>query len=515
MNETTNKATGETIKYNRIGGTPDSPIYFNDPLPPATGTPANITATSLAPANPIIVPQTQQNPIYNQVISDVGTRTQSQIDTAKAEAEALQNSIGNKADVAQKSLTDAVKGLFTDRGNIQASQTALEQQAGIDAEQKALASVNTEIANTNIQLRNEQDRIRNTPMSQGQQAVETGNLQDTFGRRLADLAIRQSAAQGNISAIQADAERKIKIALAPIDNQIQYYTTFGKDNVDYLTKKDQERLGLIVDSLNKQKADITALETAKANMIAEISKNGGRADQATMQAVQNAKDLSSIAQAGSKYIGVMDFLKAQADIAQSKASTAMSYAQLAKLNAETKAIIDKNKTDPATNALRLAQSQGNISTVDKLAKDPAIMGAVGTSFLSRGFLGGATPYKLTGEQQNFIAGVEQMRGQLTLDNLINAKAQGATFGALSEGELKLLNESATKIGKWAIKDSEGNVVGYDTSEKAFKSELDRINNFSKLDYILKGGNPNDIGATITDDGHIWSQNSDGTITQLK
>jgi hypothetical protein len=211
----------------------------------------------------------------------------------------------------------------------------------------------------------------------------------------------------------------------------------------------------------------------------------------------------------------MDFLKAQADIAQSKASTDVSYAQLAKLNAETKALIDKNKTDPATNALRLAQSQGNISSVSSLTKDPAIMGAVGTSFLSRGFFGGASPYKLSGEQQNFIAGVEQMRGQLTLDNLINSKSQGATFGALSEGELKILNESATKIGKWAVKDDNGNVIGYDTSEKAFKAELDRINNFSKLDYVLKGGNPDDIGATITDDGHIWSQNSDGTITQLK
>jgi len=43
MNETINKATGETIKYNRIGGTPENPIYFNDPTPTST-TPLTQTA---------------------------------------------------------------------------------------------------------------------------------------------------------------------------------------------------------------------------------------------------------------------------------------------------------------------------------------------------------------------------------------------------------------------------------------------------------------------------------------
>jgi hypothetical protein len=335
MNETTNKVTGETIKYNRIGGTPDNPIYFNDPTPTST-TPVNqtitqtpttaISASSLTSNQPLVkVPNVQtQTPDT----TDIVTRTQTQLDIAKQEADMLQGSVGTQAQEARKTLADTVKNLFTQRGQTQASQTVLEEQAGIADEQKALREVNTEIANTNIQLRAEQDRIRNTPMSQAQRAVEIGAIQDTFGRRLADLAIRQSASQGNISAIQSDAERKVKLALAPIENQIQYFTTFGKDNVDALTQEQQQRLNLIVTSLNKQKEDVKALEEAKAKAILEVVNNGGGRDTAVISAIQGAKDISSAYTAGGKYIGALDrqikqaqLSKLYGDIAKDIAST--------------------------------------------------------------------------------------------------------------------------------------------------------------------------------------------------
>ena len=42
-----------------------------------------------------------------------------------------------------------------------------------------------------------------------------------------------------------------------------------------------------------------------------------------------------------------------------------------------------------------------------------------------------------------------------------------------------------------------------------------INNFAKLDYIVKGGNPSDVGAKIMADGTVWAANSNGTYTQIK
>lgn len=338
MNETTNKATGETIKYNRIGGTADNPIYFNDPVPtqtqPLNQTPTTaISATTMTQGTqPLVVPKVTPNPVYNELARDVGTRTQSQIDIATQEAEALQRAGGNQADQARQALSSEVQKLFTQRGDLAGSQTALEEQAGIADEQKNLREVNTEIANTNVQLRAEQDRIRNTPMSAGQKAVETGNIQDTFGRRLADLAIRQSAAQGNITAIQQDVERKLKIALAPIDNKLEYFKTFGKDNVDALTSKEKDKLALIQSSLQDQKKKVEELEKAKGEMLVELAKNGG-GNSSYIQAIQSAKDISEVYNLGAKsgFVGKLDMLKKQAELSKlnAEAQKAVSEAKIA------------------------------------------------------------------------------------------------------------------------------------------------------------------------------------------
>ena len=222
---------------------------------------------------------------------------------------------------------------------------------------------------------------------------------------------------------------------------------------------------------------------------------------------------------------------------------------------------DITGTQPTAPLQQLASAEGNITMINDLTKSKAIDSVVGPSGLSRapsGFFGrigtflkgafaggavgaaagapfagiGAIPGAIggaaiggtaaslqgakdtmTGERQNLIAGVEQLRSQLDLDTLVAAKARGATFGALSDNELRVLSSAATKLGTWAIKDKQGNVLGYNTTESNFRKELDKINNFAKLDYILKGGMPENVGAQVIG-GKIYVQNSDGTITQI-
>lgn len=166
---------------------------------------------------------------------------------------------------------------------------------------------------------------------------------------------------------------------------------------------------------------------------------------------------------------------------------------------------------PATDELSQAQKQDDIQQISDLVNDPYLSGAVGPNVLSR-----LSPSSVfTGGKQNFIAGVEQLRSQLNLDTLIQAKGQGATFGALSDQELKVLANAATKIGSWAKKDKNGDVKGYDASQAAFKAELDRINNFAKLDFILKGGDAASVGVIQQADGSYWVENSDGSFTRLR
>lgn len=159
---------------------------------------------------------------------------------------------------------------------------------------------------------------------------------------------------------------------------------------------------------------------------------------------------------------------------------------------------------------QLALSQSNIADTDSLLTSVGLNSAVGPNFASR-----IPIFDAFGAKSNFIAGVEQLRGQLTLQNLQNAKAGGATFGALSDSELALLSSSASKIGTWAKKDTAGNITGYEVDEATFKKELDKINNFQKLDFVLKGGSPTAVGLIQQADGSYWSKNSDGTYSKIQ
>lgn len=164
-----------------------------------------------------------------------------------------------------------------------------------------------------------------------------------------------------------------------------------------------------------------------------------------------------------------------------------------------------------TNQLQQATEIASINKVDALKTDKGMSRAVGSYAISRW-----TPLTADkAEYQNFIASVDQLTKGLTLDELATAKERGITFGALSEGELNLIADSATKINNWRKTNDDGETTHYATSEKNFKKELDTIVNFKKLDAYLKGVPPEQIGIQIMEDGTAWVQNSDGTLTQLQ
>lgn len=358
MNETINKATGETIKYSRIGGTAENPIYYNDPLPQPTAKPANITGDSLAPAQKIAVPNTTNvtSPV-SSIISDVTSQAQIGIDNANKEYQMLLASTGDKASQAYKGMSDAVKELYTKKGDITAGQSKLEEQAGLSTEQKTLNDLNNQIASQNVQLRQEQDRIRALSMSEAQRNVELNNIQDTFGRRIVDLAILKSAAQGNIEAIKSDAERKTKLLLAPIEDALTYYKDFESANIDRLDEKEQQQLSFIQSNLEKQKADIKELESAKASAIMSIASEGGGKDLALNSAINSAKSITDIAKlaASSGYIGLTDRL--------------YKIAQTNKLNAEAAKDIAAGLIDAKMATLQVGSPEYNKALMLSSAKN--------------------------------------------------------------------------------------------------------------------------------------------------
>jgi hypothetical protein len=279
-------------------------------------------------------------------------------------------------------------------------------------------------------------------------------------------------------------------------------------------------------------AEVANVERQKNSELADISiqykiANGAYTDAveivnakvaAEFEPIQNEIDsLSNLYQLYADDLTESEKIQVQANI-QEKQSALDYQRQLARDKTlhqyQLSEIAYRNSFEdkPTPSSASVSSTVNQIDSVNGLLANTAgLAAAVGTTgiFGRGGLVRGAV-----GKKQEFTAGIQQLTSQLTLDNLIAAKGRGATFGALSEGELNILAGGATKLNTWAKKDKDGNIIGFKTTEANVRRELDTINNFAKKDYIIKGGKPEDVGAVTMPNGAIVVKNSDGTITQL-
>ena len=115
-----------------------------------------------------------------------------------------------------------------------------------------------------------------------------------------------------------------------------------------------------------------------------------------------------------------------------------------------------------------------LELIDEILGSDVLDSMVGPRALAR--IGG--PFSL-GERQAFAGVVAQLTDLETLNNLIQIKAQGGTFGALSEKELQVLQNSATKLNAWAIKEDGVPTGKFAVSEKAFREEVNKLRDSTK------------------------------------
>ena len=77
-------------------------------------------------------------------------------------------------------------------------------------------------------------------------------------------------------------------------------------------------------------------------------------------------------------------------------------------------------------------------------------------------------------KQDAIAIAKNLTSNQTLQALADAKSKGITFGALSEKELGVVAESASRIAAKLKEDKNKNVIGFTGSEKQFREDLETI-----------------------------------------
>lgn len=370
--------------------------------------------------------------------------------------------------------------------------TSLRERLGLDTAEKALPSKASIYDTATKQVEEDKTKLR------------------TLDDRIAEIekSIKQS---------EDDIRNRITASGGLVtESQVQRLVASEKKPlVDYYNELVENRNRL---AGNITEAEKTAIQRAEAEYTDEVSAyerlqsqltelyNAGEADMAD-------KAAAAIAEAEAKkgkYIGMQSDNNGNVTVVTQNPDGSYSTQSIGQIGK-----VDKTKATTQTDeallkeAQTLEEAQTKISDINNLIYARNEDGTLNTEKYSKGLqksaqLGIATfPGKWMQEYQSsndadiasFIGGVEQLISSGTIKSLIDAKSQGATFGALSDRELGIIAASFSKIGRWKVEAKDGRVIGYNVSAKDMAKELNRIKaSWEKVISNLQGSTTTSTGS---------------------
>lgn len=518
----------------KTGATLKLPGQQTQTVTPLTATPPtapNVNANTIGQVNPISLPTTPA-PV-------TPTPQLSVADKAIADIMATQNTASQNAqeDIIGKKL-QAVMGLTGE------TQAKADELAKLGYQQKLqdyqnlnsqILQKQAEVNQSDIQLvadmRGQENRDTLLPFAQMGQQKLSGDAAIMRALKNSEIGVLNAqvlAKQGDIQLAQQTAQDAVDLKYAPYKEQIKQYDMM-LETIQPLLSADEKKQAA-VQSIKSQVAmkQIDALSKFQSDAIANALSNN--APQSVLNKINSATSISDITAVGGNYlISKADKLDQQLkslQIAKASQDLGAGGGNLNKLLSISEAkdagvpygttqgeLIAMGKGGiTKQNQAQIEQAQNKLQLINDIKNNTGgLRGVIGPNALARTGLLNFNAF--TGVEGDFIAGVNQLTNQSTLDALIGLKAQGGTLGALSEQEGKMLKESASKIGSWAQTDKNGNVTGYKTTEASFKKELNNIQNLTEKALEKAGGTTpvskdtfwNNVDAVLSGTDNVYQQ----------
>lgn len=446
-----------------------------------------------------------------------------------------------EADRKQQTLLDQMASLVGEQGNQARDQLTEEESARIPQLRQQFAEINGEIqtkmAEYNSLLTKNQDRAVTMNSI-------IGSERSIINARAADIGLlqaRANALQGNIQAAQETVDRAIGLKYSTLQSKLDIYKAQLEALQPELNREEKLQAQAQQILLQQRQEQLDAAKSQDKqiqSLMLDAASNG--ASNSILSAISGSKTLTQAAQAYSSFINerqAMSLMKATGSSGSGSSSggsgngtnteptldpNVQGWVDLINsgragiinvpANLKTKVAGALSKTTAPVASKSQEEAKGRVALIDQILTSPGLSGAVGPNLLSR-FRPIAS---LTGSTADFLGKVRQLTSQETLDTLLNLKKSGGTLGALSDQERIMLQDAATSINSWALRDDKGNIYAYKVSEKTFKDELNRLKGLAQKAITNAGSSAgsSNLNSQTMSDGTQWVQNEDGTFSQL-
>lgn len=504
----------------------------------------------------------QAAPSASTQIDSIETQATGPIDVFGNPEGAIDRLLSRDITEAEQDYQDILNRRREYTSNIESQLTEAERRArkeiGYFDKEDALSQTEEDIAARTVRFRRDIRNLETDATRRGRarqfMVDEVQKVEADARAELADLYIIQNAQQGNL----ARAEQYIQSA---VDNRYRSYEiqlAQSKADLDALLptleKEDKERALQLQIALGERERNLqTAKEedAARRQLLMTAAANG--AGKTAQQAILNATSMDEAYLAAGPWIGRYDRMKVEADLASKALDRRKKLVELALAGDENSCkqlgslcdSIKQQLNDAQTAEDRAAMEQvinnsynlaNNSAIARRLQSSPAfgaVTGSVqnnpfltiggtalaggaataaagsvvpGVGTVAGGVLGtvaglasGTYSYMQTERaREDFFDDVEALSSRGTLQTLIDAKANGATFGALSNAELGLLIQATNDLSSKLIKDPDtGEVTGITGTPEAVRAAINQV-----VSYYERAENENYKNALGGDAGEL-------------
>lgn len=440
---------------------------------------------------PLSIPETP-------AVSDYNNFAQSSLDSL------LQN-YNQESNVATQNqdLQGDILDVIAELGGESARKQELEQEAGLVDQRKELQGIisqMTGLANEAkaIPLQIQQESIGRGRTVGGVEPIQTSRLRENAIKSLG-LASIGATLQGNIALAQQNVQNALDAEFEPKRAQLQVLQQaylFNKDALERYDKKRADELNILLSERDR----VLKLQQAERQSIYDVALTAGQfgADAQTMQSIQTARSREEALQYANGFLtDPMEAKRFEREgelFKQQLANSKLDYElKKAQINAENQrqyytklfggmsaseyqkylkeeAEKTKNLKDEQQKAqAQINSAQATVATLEGLKTHKGFSKSVGSYGIAR-----FTPFSVDkGAVAEFTGTISNLIDNMTLEKLISAKDQGATFGALSNEELRLIANSATKINTYKRTRDDGSIY-FETDESVFENDLDNL-----------------------------------------
>lgn len=454
---------------------------FNAPITQPQAVPPTINATTIGTQTPIPVPTTMPNNAPTTMPATIPTdnfaESQMLPEPDKTDAQKFQ----------ERSIFDILQGTQELAGK-SAFEAQQQDLAGVQAKQAEYKAISDKIRSRQAQLQQEYAAINQSPMSFAARSGYESAVRAAAESEIGALNAQAQAVAGDYEMAVQTAQRAVDAKYKPILEKLEIQKA-QLEAIKPLLARDEQKQAREMDYLLKQeeRSYNERINNEKqiqsvAMLLAQNGQNPGIVKDATTA-------LEAIQMAGSK----LQDPKAKLELQSLRLDIQRKQLENALIGQPTQAQRDAEKKALKTTEGQNEVLQDKLQLIDVIENSSGISQRVGTNIFSRKpttFGGGlsrtlsvagipslisSVAKESTGSGQSFAGAVHRLASQEFINNLINAKAQGATFGALTDREGDALRSAATQLNDWEIKDKKGNPTGvWNIDQKTFMQEVNRI-----------------------------------------